>query len=109
MKKAVKEISRRREVQKEYNKKNNITPKAVVKAIRDWPFASAKEIATTEFGLVNDINLLEKEMKKAAEELDFERAAELRDLIKKTKGDKDKTYANNSIGKKSASKKLKKS
>jgi excinuclease ABC subunit B len=87
MKSAMKEINRRRKIQEEYNKKNNITPEAIVKAIRDWPFAKAdeKEIAKAEFGVVNDIKLLEKEMKKAAADLDFERAAELRDMIAELK------------------------
>ncbi len=89
MKTAIKEITRRRKIQEEYNKAHNITPEAIVKAIRDWPFASAKEkeTAEVEFGAVNDIKLLEKEMKKAAQSLDFERAAELRDMIAKLKAD----------------------
>jgi len=89
MKAAIKEITRRRKIQEEYNKAHNITPEAIVKAIRDWPFASAKEkeTAEVEFGAVNDIKLLEKEMKKAAQSLDFERAAELRDMIAKLKAD----------------------
>ena len=89
MKAAIKEIERRRKIQEDYNKAHNITPEAIVKAIRDWPFASAKEkeTAEVEFGAVNDIKLLEKEMKKAAQNLDFERAAELRDMIAKLKTD----------------------
>ena len=82
---AIKEVGRRRKIQLDYNKKHNITPKAIVKAIRDWPFAK-KEIIKSEFELIHDMNLLEKEMKIAAHKLDFERAAEIRDLIKKSEG-----------------------
>ena len=82
IKNAIKEINRRRKIQEDYNKKNKITPKAIVKDIRDWGF-SKKEDIVSEFGLVHDKKLLEKEMKIAAKNLDFERAAELRDLIKK--------------------------
>jgi excinuclease ABC subunit B len=82
MKAALKEIGRRRKMQEEYNKKHNITPKAIIKAIRKWPFAKKEEVAS-EFSEIHDKNLLEKEMKKAAADLDFERAAEIRDLIKK--------------------------
>jgi len=72
---AIKEVKRRRKIQVEYNKKHNITPKPIIKEIRDWPFASRKEKVLTEFWVINDKNLLEEEMKKAARDLDFERAA----------------------------------
>jgi excinuclease ABC subunit B len=87
MKAALDEIERRRKIQEKYNKVHNITPQPIVKGIRDWPFAQAKEKdrALTEFGEVNDVNLLEKEMKQAAKDLDFERAAEIRDMIVKIK------------------------
>jgi len=84
MQKAIKEIERRRKIQEKYNKKHKITPKAIVKAIRDWPFHK-KEEAATEFWPIRDIKLLGKEMKTAANNLDFEKAAEIRDLIKKLK------------------------
>lgn len=53
-----------------------------LKDIRDWGF-SKKEDIVSEFWQVHDKKLLEKEMKTAAKNLDFERAAEIRDLIKK--------------------------
>ncbi len=84
MQSAIDEISRRRKIQEEYNKKNNITPQAIIKDIRDWGL-SKKEDVEEEFYLVHDKKLLEKEMKEAAKNLDFERAAELRDLIEKLK------------------------
>jgi excinuclease ABC subunit B len=42
MRSAIKEILRRRKIQKEYNKKYNITPRPIVKGIRDWPFDKTK-------------------------------------------------------------------
>lgn len=84
MKAAMKEIERRRKIQSEYNKKHNITPRPIVKAIREWAFAKKEEVMA-EFWAIQDVKLLEKEMKTAAKSLDFERAAEIRDLIKKIK------------------------
>jgi len=92
---AIKEIKRRRKIQAEYNKKFNITPKPIIKEIRDWPFAVREKEITSEFWLIRDVKLLEKEMKEAAKNLDFERAAEIRDLIKRLKNDKDKLYVSN--------------
>ena len=84
MQSAIDEINRRRKIQEAYNKKHHITPTAIIKDIRDWGF-SKKEDVIAEFDLVQDKKLLEKEMKLAAKNLDFERAAELRDLIDKLK------------------------
>jgi len=84
---AIDEINRRRKIQEAYNKKHNIKPSAIIKDIRDWGF-SKKEDVVEEFYLVQDKKLLEKEMKIAAKNLDFERAAELRDLIDKLKNKK---------------------
>ena len=82
MQSAINEINRRRKIQEDYNKKHKITPTAIIKDIRDWGF-SKKEDVFEEFGLIHDKKLLEKEMREAAKNLDFERAAELRDLIDK--------------------------
>jgi len=84
IKTAMEEVSRRRKIQENYNKKHNIIPKPIIKEIREWPFGKKKEIAS-EFWAIRDIKLLEKEMKMAAKNLDFERAAEIRDLIKNIK------------------------
>ncbi len=89
MKSAIDEINRRRKIQEDYNKKNKITPKTIITDIRDWGFSnpstrsarSGQESVAEEFFVVHDKNLLEKEMKIAAKNLDFERAAEIRDLI----------------------------
>jgi excinuclease ABC subunit B len=87
MKNAIKEINRRRKIQEDYNKKNNITPKTIISNIRSWEFSKKEtpNLVGLEFWAVHDKKLLEKEMKIAAKNLDFERAAELRDLIKKLK------------------------
>jgi len=82
---AVKEIERRREIQIKYNKIHKITPKAIIKEIRDWPFSKKEKDISTEFWMIKDKKLLEGEMREAAKNLDFERAAEIRDLIKKIK------------------------
>jgi len=78
---AIKEVKRRRKIQEKYNKINKITPSPIVKEIREWPFARKEKIIASEFWMVRDKKLLEKEMKEAARNLDFERAAEIRDLI----------------------------
>lgn len=83
IKKAIKEINRRRKIQEDYNKNNNITPKAISKEIKEWNFLQKEKQIASEFMIIKDKKLLEKEMKKAAKNLDFERAAEIRDLIKK--------------------------
>jgi len=85
IKKAIQEVSRRRKIQQEYNKKYKITPKPIIKEIREWPFVPKKEVTTFEFCLTQDKKLLEKEIKEAIKNLDFERAAQIRDLIKKLK------------------------
>jgi len=85
MERAMKEVKRRREIQIEYNKKHKITPKPIVKPIRKWPFLTKKKEVLSEFGAIRDVKLLEKEMREAAKNLDFERAAQIRDLIKESK------------------------
>src|SRR3989344_5981213 len=82
MRSAIDEINRRRKIQEDYNKKNHITPSAIIKDIRDWGFSKKEDIAE-EFSMLHDKKLLEKEMKLAAKNLDFERAAKIRDLLNK--------------------------
>ena len=81
MKKAIEEIERRRKIQEDYNKKHGISPAAILKAIRDWPFMAKEKEVASEFWAIQDKKLLAKEMEIAARNLDFERAAEIRDLI----------------------------
>jgi len=83
MKAAILEVKRRKKIQENYNRVHKIIPGPIVKPIRDWPFAKAK--VREEFLMLKDIKLLEAEMKEAAKNLDFERAAEIRDLIKELK------------------------
>ena len=83
MKSAIKEIGRRRKIQDDYNKKHGVEPKPVVKEIKEWVFGNKERGIEAELWMIRDKKLLEKEMKKAAQNLDFERAAEIRDLIKK--------------------------
>ncbi|KPJ57579.1 excinuclease ABC subunit B [Parcubacteria bacterium DG_74_2] len=85
MKRAIEEVRRRRKIQIEYNKKHKISPKPISKPIREWPFVPREKEITLEFWMIRDVKLLKKEMKEAAKNLDFERAAEIRDLLKKLK------------------------
>ena len=84
---AIKETNRRRNIQQEYNIKNNITPKTITKEIREvisnndnLNLADRKKDKKKNISK-NTIEQLEKEMKQAAKELDFERAMEIRDAI----------------------------
>lgn len=90
---AIKEVERRRKIQMKYNKKHKITPQPIIKEIREWLFASKEKNISAEFGAIRDVELLKKEMEIAAKKLDFERAAQIRDLIKELKNDKGKLYA----------------
>lgn len=83
---AIKETNRRREIQKKYNEDNNITPQTIKKDIRD-NITNEVEIIDQPIEKLSKKQKekamfeLEKEMKKAASELDFERAMEIRDAI----------------------------
>ena len=88
MRKAIDETNRRRKIQDEYNKKHNITPKSIIKGVRDIIEATivAEENISYEDNLTNEeleamIFELEKRMIKAAEELEFEKAAQIRDTM----------------------------
>jgi len=87
MKDAISEIARRRKTQERYNQKMGISPKTITKAIRDWPFIEKEKEIKSEFREITDKKLLEHEMKEAAKNLDFERAAEIRDIIKSLEGE----------------------
>jgi len=84
---AIKETQRRRNIQEEYNKKNNIVPKTIIKAIPDLITNNQdkdEEIKVEKMSKKEKlklINTLEQEMKNAARNLDFERAMELRDAL----------------------------
>ncbi|MFI3329406.1 MAG: excinuclease ABC subunit UvrB [bacterium] len=80
---AIEETNRRREIQTEYNKVNNITPQTVIKEVRDAISFKKEVIEETNKKLNNQLSIseLEEEMFAAAKSLDFERASELRDVI----------------------------
>ena len=88
MEKAIRETNRRRAIQEAYNKEHNIVPKTIKKSIRD----SIKAIQTEDVGveykfekeedIKETINKLTDEMLKYAGDMEFEKAAELRDKIK---------------------------
>ena len=85
MEKAIKETNRRRKIQEEYNIKNNITPTTIIKEIRDL-ISNNKEVEKdpTKMSRKEKMDLvvtIEKEMRSAAKNLDFERATELRDIL----------------------------
>lgn len=89
---AIGETERRRKIQQEYNEKHGITPKSVSKSIRDVieathvaeeeeSYKNKKASEMTKKELSEYIRKLETEMKQAAKDLQFERAASLRDKI----------------------------
>ena len=93
MDKAIKETNRRREIQNKYNKENNITPKTIIKEIREIisnnkEIEEEKTIKLTKQEKINMIQKIDAEMKEAAKNLDFERAMELRDILFEMKGEK---------------------
>jgi excinuclease ABC subunit B len=95
MKMAMDETSRRRARQIEYNTAHGITPATIVKAVRSGIESEVKARRTvqeavraneSEFDQTEIIRLLEEEMIDAAKNLEFERAAQLRDKINDMKG-----------------------
>ena len=91
MKEAIDETRRRREIQEAYNKEHNITPKTIIKEIPET-IKFNDDIVTEDHKItkeerLNIISNVEAEMKKAAEELDFERAMELRDILFELQGE----------------------
>ncbi|PEF42443.1 excinuclease ABC subunit B [Bacillus wiedmannii] len=95
---AIEETQRRRTIQEAYNKEHGITPKTIQKGVRDvirattaaeepemYEAAPAKKMTKKE--REKTIAKMEAEMKEAAKALDFERAAELRDLLLELKAE----------------------
>lgn len=92
MEKAMKETERRRTIQMAYNEKNHITPKTIIKEIREVisnnkEVEEEKQVKMTRQEKIDMINKIEEEMKQAAKDLDFERAMELRDILFEMKGE----------------------
>jgi excinuclease ABC subunit B len=93
MRRAISETNRRRQIQKEYNDANGITPRTIEKSVRavieatrvaevrDEYYQGRSPLELTKKELGEYIKKMEKEMKDAAANLQFERAAELRDRI----------------------------
>lgn len=98
MQRALDEVARRRQIQLEYNKKHHVTPKTIIKPFRERLVEKEElsqeekakqelDIRLVDFGLLDPSNQdkilksLEKEMKQAANDLDFETAAVVRDKI----------------------------
>jgi len=96
MRLAIEETKRRREIQQAYNEEHGITPQTIQKAVRDL-ISISKKIEAEDLQIEKGIesmspeelekllNKITKKMKKAAAELDFEAAAELRDKMKEIK------------------------
>ena len=88
MEKAITETNRRRKIQEEYNKKYGITPKTIKKSIRDTISITKQEEIEVEYKLENAEDIkktivdLTDEMLKYATNMEFEKAAEIRDKIK---------------------------
>ncbi|MCK5594941.1 UvrB/UvrC motif-containing protein, partial [bacterium] len=82
MKKAIGETERRRKIQIEFNKEHGITPKTIQKEIRRMTLTGKdKKVSYVRKMKMLDMKALEKKMVKAAENLEFEKAAEIRDEI----------------------------
>jgi excinuclease ABC subunit B len=110
MKIAIDETNRRRRIQNEYNEKNGIIPQTIRKQIYDVPeanmYAEKEAVYGVKTGEISSEELqklikgFEEEMFKAAKDLDFERAAELRDAIIELKGESSKGRFKNTSGSK---------
>ncbi|MCK4240347.1 MAG: excinuclease ABC subunit UvrB [Candidatus Atribacteria bacterium] len=98
---AVKETNRRRKIQLEYNRQHNIIPQTIIKPVQEFAiinnldnFQDVSTVSEERGKYLSQDNLriliksLEKEMKQAAKNLDFERAALLRDEIRRLKKEK---------------------
>lgn len=95
MKYAMDETARRRKIQMEYNEKHGIVPKTIIKPVREVVRSKETKAMTEKYmkrrklgkkDMAKLITDLEKEMKEAAKNLEFERAAELRDMIAELRG-----------------------
>ncbi|MCF7886153.1 MAG: excinuclease ABC subunit UvrB [Candidatus Marinimicrobia bacterium] len=105
MRRVIDEVERRREIQKEYNEEHDITPKSIYKSADEIKAGTKvadvslhklkKQVDEDEEPVLGDLDALEeeemvdilkKEMTRAAEQLQFEKAAELRDKIKELTG-----------------------
>ncbi|EFI41892.1 excinuclease ABC subunit UvrB [Peptoniphilus sp. oral taxon 386] len=103
MKYTIDETNRRRFIQDKYNKENGIIPKSVEKGIREVIEATVAAEGVESYSSINEfsdkeilamIDALKNEMYKSAEQLDFERAAEIRDKITELRAEMEKMKDN---------------
>ena len=100
MERTINETNRRRSIQKAYNEEHNMVPKTIIKEIREvieistvaeekasYTSEASSDLLLDKKELAKHISKLEKEMKEAAKDLQFERAAVLRDEIERMKRD----------------------
>lgn len=100
MEKAIGETNRRRSIQEEYNREHGIVPKTIIKEIRDLISITHAAVGLEDEQSITDmykqmtmeqrraaVEQLELEMRQAAKELDFEKAAELRDFVLELKAE----------------------
>lgn len=93
MSKAISETERRRAIQEQYNLEHGITPKTIIKEIREPLKIRDRSAGVQHKGKMTRseresyMKEVEKEMRKAARELDFEKAANLRDILFELKGE----------------------
>ncbi|CAM3735965.1 excinuclease ABC subunit UvrB [Erysipelothrix urinaevulpis] len=95
MRKTIDETQRRRDIQIAYNEKHGITPKTIIKEVRDVIAGKETQVLTKKVreghkdkkSIMELIERLDKEMREAAAVLDFERAAQLRDVIMEMKSE----------------------
>ena len=83
MKTAIDETNRRREKQMKYNQEHDITPTTIIKSVPEQETMLDESKLKSTYDLTTDIIDLEVQMKKYSEDLDFERAIECRDRIKR--------------------------
>ena len=94
MDETIKETNRRRHIQEEYNKEHNITPKTIIKEIREVVSNEIKDESGKEKTKMSKkdkallMQSIETQMNEAAKNLDFERAMELRDILFEMKSNK---------------------
>ena len=94
MDETIKETNRRRHIQEEYNKEHNITPKTIIKEIREVVSNEIKDDSGKEKTKMSKkdkdslMQSIETQMNEAAKNLDFERAMELRDILFEMKSNK---------------------
>jgi len=91
MRKAIEETNRRRSIQEAFNEEHHITPKTIVKPVQEVMHSKETQQMSANYLKKKSkmskkekdklLASLEKEMKQAAKDLDFERAAELRDML----------------------------